>query len=98
MSDKDGLTDEERLCVELLTRPDTMTLEQWQASFPSVSRMGWRPIATAPMNETWILLYTKDEPPICVGRRELGRWACLCDDFRPTKPSHWMPLPEPPKE
>ena len=66
--------------------------------------MSWRPIATAPKDGTWLLLFTPDatEPRIYVGAwAEFENYdACwvenYCDDPLPAEPSHWMPLPEPP--
>ena len=134
MSGKDGLTDEERLRVELLTRPDTMTLEQWQASFPSAPRMVWQPIATAPKDRTVLgfvpcgveiddHVYTWPEGTLLrrVPMRwhepnertsraagwyvpwfivELGVWDDPSIEYEAIQvdPTHWMPLPEPPKE
>lgn len=75
--------------------------------------MKWRPIETAPIDGTFILvyppLYTKktcsiaryDDDKYCKKPRPFWR---RDDDFgrvtcsREKPPTHWMPLPEPPKE
>ena len=114
MSGNDGLTDEERLRVEFLTRPDTMTLEQWQASFPSVSRMVWQPIATAPKptDDTVIHVLLAFHYPngkywgcmVMAWNRHNQDWddgmgnSTSDRDAESEMPTHWMPLPEPPKE
>ena len=107
MSDKDGLTDEERLRVELLTRPDTMTLEQWQASFPSAPQMNWQPIGTAPQDGTEVILFyphLRDDGFVTAGhyyRNDGGDgpyWYADLVNGGASPPTHWMPLPEPPKE
>jgi len=57
----------------------------------------WLPIETAPKDGTWLLLW--DSGLVII---EIGRWAKLLnywmgDDGERSIPSHWMPLPEPPK-
>lgn len=69
---------------------------------------GWRPIATAPKDGTWILARF----PSCGEHRYMVvQWHCLWDnwilpdldrcvgmDGTSIKFSHWQPLPPPPKE
>lgn len=64
----------------------------------------WRPISTAPKDETWILGYDPDGP------RESNVWLLhwitpnpppaagfwACDEWLEWHPTHWMPLPTPP--
>jgi hypothetical protein len=68
------------------------------------ARRLWRPIETAPRTGVSILLYRKrdasnaNDPP----ERLIGFYAngWVWDEARflsPIKPTHWMPLPEPPK-
>jgi len=67
----------------------------------------WRPIETAPKDATKILLYYRDrilgQHLMGIGHWQLGPvdetypcrnwiWNYVCP------PSHWMPLPEPPKD
>jgi hypothetical protein len=72
----------------------------------------WRPIATAPKDGTWVLLYQADglTMPVSMGnyyreeeRGESGRflsggWLLFEVDGLPSygAPTHWMPLPDPP--
>lgn len=57
---------------------------------------GWQPIETAPKDGTKVLVYTE------YGRTFVAAWWEDYDDWRyhyegyVTKPTHWMPLPEPP--
>lgn len=63
--------------------------------------MNWQPIETAPKDGTWILL-----SGCSFGHNmRVGRWyfwsdtqGCDWSDYnnRGFKPTHWMPLPEPP--
>jgi hypothetical protein len=62
--------------------------------------MDWQPIETAPKDGTHILFWDGDGMSVCywVGRRwdlvQTGAYAEDADCW----PTHWMPLPEPPKE
>jgi hypothetical protein len=67
--------------------------------------MTWQPIETAPKDE-WILVFMEDEDDY-MGRIHAGRhnkvanghlWVIghhFASDL--SKPTHWMPLPEPPE-
>ena len=64
----------------------------------------WQPIETAPKNGELILLSPAFDRPYAIGRWAWeygdGLWfmdsvGTLCGIWKPT---HWMPLPEPPKE
>ena len=61
----------------------------------------WQPIETSPRNHTRILLFV---PPY---GSTTGHWDCLFGDDgwnmhavlnKSAEPTHWMPLPDPPKE
>lgn len=61
----------------------------------------WQPIKTAPKNNTKVLIYVppmKNEgagyPEIIMVSRFKGYWW----DAGHLKPTHWMPLPEPPTD
>jgi hypothetical protein len=62
----------------------------------------WQPIETAPKDGTLILLY-RDGHHVLGCWREDGYWSDDIELFfgteyaRENVPSHWMPLPEPPK-
>ena len=58
--------------------------------------MKWQKIETAPKDGTEILLGAKDGS-ITVGRWELHNFF-TDGDFDAFWATHWMPLPEPPKE
>jgi hypothetical protein len=62
--------------------------------------MDWQPIETAPKDGTRILLWvlSQYDPREAVGRWDShGYWAIDYNDV-PCDPTHWMPLPAPPKE
>ena len=68
------------------------------------AKLAWKPIETAPKDGTRILIYdpedwSEDEPPtiyVCFWK---GYW-CEAEGEQYTlfKPTHWMELPEEPKE
>lgn len=65
-------------------------------------KLAWQPIETAPKDGRKVLMFVfiMASPNVFTGRvieRPSG-WFCVDDDKRPRKPSHWMPLPEPPNE
>jgi hypothetical protein len=58
---------------------------------------GWRPIETAPKKGGFrALIYCSDFPRIYLGEYRGGGWSVDVDGH-PCDPTHWMPLPEPPK-
>lgn len=65
--------------------------------------MEWQPIETAPVGKTMILVIgiTRDDgkpyvsDPYCVWQPSPGKFTRWPHDF--FEPTHWMPLPEPPK-
>jgi hypothetical protein len=62
---------------------------------------GWQPIETAPRDGTEILFWVA--PEMSEGWAEVGHWFETAHDgwwvahTIERKPTHWMPLPEPPK-
>ena len=72
----------------------------------------WRPIATAPKDDAWVLLhcpeaegpvtmgtYFRDDKRDTTGRFRAGEWCLMEFDGLPSAglaPTHWQPLPEPP--
>jgi len=70
--------------------------------------MTWQPIESAPKDGSLVILYSPAEEQVCVGVFDHSIWHCACKDqpdlgefgfhgFIDVTPSHWMPLPEPPK-
>jgi hypothetical protein len=64
--------------------------------------MEWQPIETAPKDGTWVLgffpYYGVNQMQWHDGNRKLEHHWMLFGRLTPTDPTHWMPLPEPPKE
>ncbi len=65
---------------------------------------GWRPIETAPKDgtrilATWDETWRNDRPHIevCEAGEEGGWFYGYYGDAPAIPPTHWMPLPEPPK-
>lgn len=66
--------------------------------------MNWKPIETAPKDGAFILAYWDEAtyPHDIENRYEIVRW--INGEWRNEndedliKPTHWMPLPDPPKE
>jgi hypothetical protein len=61
--------------------------------------MNWQPIETAPKDGTDILLWCPllGSEYMVIGRIDNGIWVSSNDFEDVYDPSHWMPLPEPPK-
>lgn len=59
----------------------------------------WQPISTAPKDGTTIIIWDKDHGCMIV-EWMYGEWHCSHDgeDMYGPEPTHWMPLPAPPKE
>ncbi len=75
----------------------------------STQSNGWQPIETAPKDGTTILLNYSGMKAIRLGWWDDDRFAkkphpffawpnCSKASARGNPPTHWMPLPEPPKE
>jgi len=62
--------------------------------------MEWQPIETAPKDGAWLLLYWVTMPitlyPFCAFWDD-GWWHPSFRDYGEVFPTHWMPLPEPPR-
>lgn len=69
-------------------------------------RMTWKPISSAPRDGTSVIVYSKevhdfDDPTSVSHWSEFNNAWCFSHYDRylgPENPTHWMPLPEPPKE
>lgn len=68
--------------------------------------MNWRSIDTAPKDGTQILLYFEDigvhegcwwKDPDCDCCEPYWMRRGMCFECEPEVPTHWMPLPDPPK-
>lgn len=66
--------------------------------------MEWQPISTAPKDGTEVWAYNGEQARMrWIEGHEYALWAwadeVLCDvDPSPEQPTHWMPLPPPPKD
>jgi hypothetical protein len=73
-----------------------------RASCRSAGRRRWRAIATAPRDGTPVLTYhpDADEPKIALVQWRFGGWFDFWSEAGPAivaAPTHWMPLPNPPR-
>ena len=73
-------------------------------SIEHMKRGQWKPIETAPMCED-IDLWTQYGRNVRCQHDDYGHWYIWSDEFNQyvtlatsIKPTHWMPLPEPPQE
>lgn len=72
-----------------------------ERALTALKAQGWQDIATAPRDCTWVLLWSHDDEAPGSWKYSFGAWvnesATAWHDgaFGPT---HWMPLPQPPKE
>ena len=59
----------------------------------------WQPIETAPRDGTNILSWEHKMECMIIFWQS-GDWHCThdCEDLYFSEPTHWMPLPEPPKQ
>jgi hypothetical protein len=68
------------------------------------ARAAWQPISTAPKDETHILVCGPDKnggtyQSVCAWPRNWsGMWPVAYMAYAAGEPTHWMPLPQPPKE
>ena len=74
-----------------------------QATLEGAERAAWQPIETAPHDGTSFMAGWFDGPsnPGCNMRpikRYVGAWWESNEDYKVRTPTHWMPLPTPPKE
>lgn len=64
--------------------------------------MEWLPVETAPTDRTEILIYSQGNGVAKAAYWGENKWevqtytTCCCDYYNDV--THWMPLPEPPKE
>jgi FtsZ-binding cell division protein ZapB len=59
----------------------------------------WRPIETAPKDETRVLLFVPPYGPTTGHRGSVsGAWRCHSVLNQEVQPTHWMPLPPPPEK
>lgn len=78
---------------------DVIESERGKLPETASRRSEWQPIETAPVDGLF-LVYMPDEPPH--SRFHVARWHPNAKvighvfAFDLTKPTHWMPLPEPP--
>lgn len=92
--------DDETFCIlDDMGHEFTCHLSEIADYFTDTPSFGtWQPIETAPKDGTYIILYTK--PWI---RPQIGFFSAICDCWYNQlafyyQPTHWMPLPELPKQ
>ena len=108
MTDREKLVDLLWQCVDLDTPfgeiadyllSNGVRLEPKQATSDENKR--WIPVSERlPENDGFVLVYTINQivgEAILIDRKEFY-WAGSDDDAEPIAVTHWMPLPEPPKE
>jgi Protein of unknown function (DUF551) len=59
--------------------------------------MNWQPIETAPKDGTDILVYSNERIISAHWSVPADAWVEVVHDYSFAAPTHWMPLPEPPK-
>jgi len=63
--------------------------------------MQWQPIETAPRDDTLVLVYRPREDADHPAHVGVDKWRvvsrCWYYSRRDQQPTHWMPLPDPPK-
>jgi hypothetical protein len=59
----------------------------------------WKPIETAPKDGTWVLLARGGITGriACLWDKDYAGWMNVRAGYEFRAPTHWMPLPEPPK-
>lgn len=74
--------------------------EALRAAWKIVKQSLWQPIETAPRDETWVLLWGKDEETPLTAQWRGNNWltpdGIVWSEEELYAPTHWMPLPEPP--
>lgn len=64
---------------------------------PIVRKDGWRPIETAPKDGTGLLVYSDERIISAMWSVGADDWVEVVHGYTFYDPTHWMPLPEPPK-
>jgi len=65
--------------------------------FKRVPYPAWQPIETAPKDGSDVLIYNPVSGEMFVCYWSKGRWKFAVHIVMKDEPTHWMPLPEPPK-
>lgn len=60
--------------------------------------LAWRPIASAPKDGTFVLLWAEQESECALVGYFGSRWELAHSDTYPFDPTHWLPLPTSPEE
>ena len=86
----------------LVYSDETLVAELRAALAPGAGDEGWRDIATAPKDGTTILAYWDvgaiPECSVHASKFHKGQWYEPNEDYPQSNPTHWMPLPEPPRD
>jgi hypothetical protein len=89
--------------LENIIRTHEATIDQLRATntelLEALHAAEWQPISTAPKDGTRIMLWLDGPiraPKAVFGRLDKGGW--VTEGSGLAKPTHWMPVPEPPKQ
>lgn len=74
------------------------TADQMQAAYRAGMQAQWQPIDTAPTDGTYVLIYGHDSECVEIGNCEDGFGWWSQEGPRDPAPTHWMPIPQPPKD
>ena len=76
--------------------PDTPIFQP--LTFTEIRTAGWLPIETAPKDGTDVLVYSLGRVVSAYFSKSQDEWLEVIHNYSFYAPTHWMPLPEPPKE
>ena len=68
-----------------------------KAGAESIKPSLWQPIETAPKDGTGLLVYSDERIISAMWSDGADDWVEVVHEYTFANPTHWMPLPEPPK-